>query len=182
MLLASTEVPSEIDIDLKRQMSPASVTSNNFQPSPHSAFHPVVASDRGSGKGSDRGASHQHSRSLSEPATMGSKNATPLQQLDSPTRDNLQPGTLDKPAISKLSHSDAEVLEKLEMEPRECSLTLQGFELGLSLGSDEKRGVVVVKSITRNSAAEKDGRIRVGDRIVAINGKSLESISLSKAR
>jgi C-terminal processing protease CtpA/Prc len=46
----------------------------------------------------------------------------------------------------------------------------------------ENKGYIVVKKIDGGSILAKDGRIRVGDRILAINGKSIEGLSLVKVR
>ena len=46
----------------------------------------------------------------------------------------------------------------------------------------EDKGFVVVKKIDNGSVLGKDGRIRVGDRILAINGKSVEGLSLAKVK
>ena len=46
----------------------------------------------------------------------------------------------------------------------------------------EDKGFIVVKKIESGSALAKDGRIRVGDRILAINGKSVEGLSIAKVK
>lgn len=46
----------------------------------------------------------------------------------------------------------------------------------------EDKGFIVVKKIDSGSVLAKDGRIRVGDRILAIDGKSVEGLSLPKVK
>ena len=46
----------------------------------------------------------------------------------------------------------------------------------------EDKGFIVVKKIESGSALAKDGRVRVGDRILAINGKSVEGLSIAKVK
>ena len=81
------------------------------------------------------------------------------------------------------SQSVSDILDRFEVvETRSCTILLSGKGLGLSLGTDEARQVIVVKNIGRGGAIEKDGRIRVGDQIIAINGKSMEGTTVQKAR
>lgn len=51
---------------------------------------------------------------------------------------------------------------------------------GLSVLDD--KGLFFVKKIDGNSFLAKDGRMRIGDRILAINGKSLENMTLTKVK
>ena len=46
----------------------------------------------------------------------------------------------------------------------------------------EDKGFIVVKKIDGSSVLGKDGRIRTGDRILAINGKSLDGLSMAKVK
>ena len=51
---------------------------------------------------------------------------------------------------------------------------------GLSLTQDSKTNAILVKSV--KGTVRKDGRIRAGDQILAINHESLENVSLPKAQ
>ena len=55
-------------------------------------------------------------------------------------------------------------------------------QAGMSLTSEDKTGFISVKNVSSSGAVGKDGRIRIGDRIVAVNRKTLEGISLPKAK
>uniref|UniRef100_A0A1A8FRV2 Multiple PDZ domain protein n=1 Tax=Nothobranchius korthausae TaxID=1143690 RepID=A0A1A8FRV2_9TELE len=52
--------------------------------------------------------------------------------------------------------------------------------LGLHLDTDESNKGVVVRSITQHSTASKDGRIKVGDRIVAVGDEDVTGLSVEK--
>lgn len=52
----------------------------------------------------------------------------------------------------------------------------------MSLACDAETDSIVVKSILSGSAVGRDGRIRIGDCIIAINRESLEGVSLSQAK
>nr|XP_054607553.1 multiple PDZ domain protein isoform X2 [Nothobranchius furzeri] len=52
--------------------------------------------------------------------------------------------------------------------------------LGLHLDTDESKKGVVVRSITQHSTASKDGRIKVGDRIVAVGDEHVTGLSVEK--
>ena len=69
-----------------------------------------------------------------------------------------------------------------ESEPREIRIRKGGHNLGMSLAADDKNACIVVKNVASNGAVGRDGRIRVGDRIIKINGKSLDGVSLTKAK
>ncbi|CAH1247149.1 PTPN13 [Branchiostoma lanceolatum] len=58
-----------------------------------------------------------------------------------------------------------------------------GGGLGFSLVGGEKGGStgIFIKTITPGSVADKDGRMKVGDRLLQINGESLIGLSHSKA-
>lgn len=51
---------------------------------------------------------------------------------------------------------------------------------GMSLMED--KGQVYVKKIESSSVLGRDGRIRAGDRVLSINGKSLEGMAFSKVK
>ena len=82
------------------------------------------------------------------------------------------------PELSDFGDHSSEV----DTEPREIKIRKSGLSFGMSLAYDEKNRCIVVKSVTNSGAVGRDGRIRVGDRIDAINGKSLSGVNLSKAR
>lgn len=46
----------------------------------------------------------------------------------------------------------------------------------------EDKGLVYVKKIESTSVLKRDGRIKAGDRILSINGKSLEGMAFSKVK
>ena len=51
---------------------------------------------------------------------------------------------------------------------------------GMSLMED--KGLIFVKKIDSTSVLGRDGRIRAGDRILSINGKSLDGLAINKVR
>ena len=61
----------------------------------------------------------------------------------------------------------------------QSSLTVSNCK-GMSVTED--KGFIVVKKIENGSVLAKDGRIRVGDRILSINGKAVEGLSLPKVK
>ena len=75
--------------------------------------------------------------------------------------------TLPKPAPTLVSHVRDDIY---------LSMLLLS---GLTLTQDSKTNSILVKSV--KGATRKDGRIRVGDQILAINREWLENISLAKA-
>nr|XP_029484485.1 tyrosine-protein phosphatase non-receptor type 13 isoform X5 [Oncorhynchus nerka] len=79
------------------------------------------------------------------------------------------------PGVSSLSPGDLFVVE----------LSKQDSSLGLSVtggvNTSVKHGGVYVKAIIPKGAAELDGRIQKGDRVVAVNGKSLEGATHKQA-
>ena len=66
----------------------------------------------------------------------------------------------------------------LHVSPPPSSL-LPHLHVGLTLTQDSKTNSILVKSV--KGATRKDGRIRVGDQILAINREWLENVSLTKA-
>ena len=60
-----------------------------------------------------------------------------------------------------------------------CYVTVSNCK-GMSVTED--KGFIVVKKIENGSVLAKDGRIRVGDRILSINGKAVEGLSLPKVK
>jgi multiple PDZ domain protein len=54
--------------------------------------------------------------------------------------------------------------------------------LGLSVSRTETSDGVIVRSVLKGGAVGRDGRLVVGDRIIAVNGESLEGCTSAKAR
>ncbi|XP_035808484.2 multiple PDZ domain protein isoform X2 [Amphiprion ocellaris] len=52
--------------------------------------------------------------------------------------------------------------------------------LGLCLVEDDSKGGLVVRSLTQHGTASKDGRIKVGDRIVAVGDETTAGLSVDK--
>ena len=72
---------------------------------------------------------------------------------------------------------------EMESEPREIKISIRkGHSPGMHLTLDESNNYIIVKSVSSSGAIGKDGRIRVGDRIDAINGKCLTGLSLVKVK
>ena len=71
---------------------------------------------------------------------------------------------------------------ELDTTPREAKILRAGYSIGLSIDFDDKNSCIVVKSVSKGGAVGRDGRIRVGDRIEAINGKTLAGQSLTRAK
>lgn len=82
------------------------------------------------------------------------------------------------PELSDYGDHSNEVPDYL---PREARILRAGYVIGLSIDLDDKN-CVVVKSVSSSGAVGRDGRIRVGDRIEAINGKALASVTLNRAK
>ena len=89
---------------------------------------------------------------------------TPIKQ-PSDRRQILQP--LHQPIIS---------------QPRTITIAKGNTGLGMSLACDAETDSIVVKSILSGSAVGRDGRIRIGDCIIAINRESLEGVGISQAK
>lgn len=73
-------------------------------------------------------------------------------------------------------------LSEVDTEPREIRIRKSGSGYGINLAYSEKNSCIVVKSLSSNGAVGRDGRIRAGDRITAINGKSLAGLNSNKAK
>ena len=72
---------------------------------------------------------------------------------------------------------------EIDTEPREIRIQKEAASnLGLILTYDDKSNAIVVKSVSSSGPVAKDGRIRVGDRIDSINGKSMIGVNTNKAR
>ena len=72
---------------------------------------------------------------------------------------------------------------EIDTEPREIRIRREGSSsLGMGLTYDDKTNSIVVKNVSSSGVVAKDGRIRVGDRIESINGKSMIGVNSSKAR
>ncbi|XP_020916558.2 tyrosine-protein phosphatase non-receptor type 13 isoform X2 [Exaiptasia diaphana] len=79
-----------------------------------------------------------------------------------------------------------DVLASPEREIRVIKLRKEPFKgLGITvLGGENSRRLdlgIYVKAITEGGAAAKDGRLKAGDRILAVNGNSLEQVTHEKA-
>lgn len=90
---------------------------------------------------------------------------TPIKQQPTDRRQILKP--LHQPLIS---------------QPRIITIARGNTGLGMSLACDAETDSIVVKNILSGSAVGRDGRIRIGDCIIAINHESLEGVSLSQAK
>ena len=192
----SKDLPAHVATE--RTAMTGSPLAGNFQPSPQSAFHPVIQPvPQAAIVVPD--STHQHTWSLSEPAPMSAISSA-SSDLNSKTRrktgtspmvENDVQGRKDDSTAHRLRQAKKAVSRSVadilldgmdEAEPRTCHIHVGSREVGLGLASDEVRGVIVVKHILKGGAVERDGRIREGDRIVAINSRKLDGITLKKAR
>lgn len=71
---------------------------------------------------------------------------------------------------------------EVDYSPREAKILRAGYNIGLSIDLDYKNNCIVVKSVSSGGAVGRDGRIRVGDCIEAVNGKILAGLSLNRAK
>lgn len=71
---------------------------------------------------------------------------------------------------------------EVDTAPREAKILRAGYNVGLNIDVDDKNSCTIVKSVAKGGAVGRDGRIRVGDRIEAINGKMLTGLSLNRAK
>uniref|UniRef100_A0A6Q2WWW7 Tyrosine-protein phosphatase non-receptor type 13 n=1 Tax=Esox lucius TaxID=8010 RepID=A0A6Q2WWW7_ESOLU len=79
------------------------------------------------------------------------------------------------PGVSSLSPGD---LFDVELSKKDSSL---GISVTGGVNTSVRHGGVYVKAIIPKGAAELDGRIQKGDRVVAVNGKSLEGATHKQA-
>ncbi|XP_041741271.1 tyrosine-protein phosphatase non-receptor type 13 isoform X2 [Coregonus clupeaformis] len=79
------------------------------------------------------------------------------------------------PGVSSLSPGD---LFDVELSKKDRSL---GISVTGGVNTSVKHGGVYVKAIIPKGAAELDGRIQKGDRVVAVNGKNLEGATHKQA-
>uniref|UniRef100_A0A673Y2A9 Tyrosine-protein phosphatase non-receptor type 20 n=1 Tax=Salmo trutta TaxID=8032 RepID=A0A673Y2A9_SALTR len=79
------------------------------------------------------------------------------------------------PGVSSLSPGD---VFDVELSKKDSSL---GISVTGGVNTSVKHGGVYVKAIIPKGAAELDGRIQKGDRVVAVNGKSLEGTTHKQA-
>lgn len=98
----------------------------------------------------------------------------------SQTLGNSQESFVDglSPELSDCGDHSSEV----DTTPREARILRAGYDIGLSISVDNKNNCIVVKSVSSNGAVGRDGRIRGGDRVEAINGKMLTGLSLNHAK
>lgn len=75
-----------------------------------------------------------------------------------------------------------ELSDEVDTSSRDAKISMNGNNLGLNVDFDNKNNCFIVKSVSSSGAAGKDGRIRVGDRIEAINGKALSGIPLHRVK
>uniref|UniRef100_A0AAZ3R9S1 Tyrosine-protein phosphatase non-receptor type 20 n=1 Tax=Oncorhynchus tshawytscha TaxID=74940 RepID=A0AAZ3R9S1_ONCTS len=104
-----------------------------------------------------------------------------LQELTPPLPNGSMGGLSGNvPGVSSLSPGDLFVVE---LSKKDSSLGISVTVLLLSGGvnTSVKHGGVYVKAIIPKGAAELDGRIQKGDRVVAVNGKSLEGATHKQA-
>ena len=116
-----------------------------------------------------------HSSQSREAATHLVLNSVQLQGTVSSQESNLE-------GLSPEMSDYGEHSNEAESEPREIKIRKGSLNLGMSLAADDKNACIVVKNVASNGAVRHDGRIRVGDRILKINGKSLDGVSLPKAK
>lgn len=87
---------------------------------------------------------------------------------------------------AKSSADRRQILQPLQplsaSQPRMIIIPKGNTGLGMSLACDAETDSIVVKNILSGSAVGRDGRIRIGDCIIAINRESLEGIGLSQAK
>ena len=67
-------------------------------------------------------------------------------------------------------------------QPHSITIPRGNTGLGMSLACDAETDSIVVKNILSGSAVGRDGRIRIGDCIIAINHETLEGVDLSQAK
>ena len=119
---------------------------------------------------------------------------SPLHKVPSPHNLSVNYNSLSQQAFTSSQDSNFDIglspegesgehSSEVDMEPREIRIKREGnSSLGLSITYDDKTNAIVVKSVSSSGAVAKDGRIRVGDRIESINGKSMIGVNSSKAR
>ncbi len=119
---------------------------------------------------------------------------SPLHKVPSPHNLSVNYNSLSQQAFTSSQDSNFDIglspegesgehSSEVDMEPREIRIRREGnSSLGLSITYDDKANAIVVKSVSSSGAVAKDGRIRVGDRIESINGKSMIGVSSNKAR
>ena len=119
---------------------------------------------------------------------------SPLHKVPSPHNLSVNYNSLSQQAFTSSQDSNFDIglspegesgehSSEVDMEPREIRIKREGnSSLGLSITYDDKTNAIVVKSVSSSGAVAKDGRIRVGDRIESINGKSMIGVNSNKAR
>ena len=119
---------------------------------------------------------------------------SPLQKVSSPHNLSVNYNSLSQQAFTSSQDSNFDIglspegesgehSSEVDMEPREIRIKREGnSSLGLSITYDDKTNSIVVKSVSSSGVVAKDGRIRVGDRIESINGKSMIGVNSNKAR
>ena len=71
---------------------------------------------------------------------------------------------------------------EVDTSPQEAQILSAGYSLGMQVSVDTKNSWVVVKSVSSGGAVGRNGRIRVGDKIEAVNGESVADLSLTKVK
>ncbi|RWS31496.1 multiple PDZ domain protein-like protein, partial [Leptotrombidium deliense] len=98
-----------------------------------------------------------------------SRSSTPLEYVNSKGGFSPSPSSLVMPVPSALERTI-----RLRKGSDPLGLTLELVDRGIN--------GMVVKSLARNGAVHKDGRIQVGDFLIAINSESLRNVTNSQAR
>nr|XP_023684421.1 tyrosine-protein phosphatase non-receptor type 13 isoform X2 [Paramormyrops kingsleyae] len=87
--------------------------------------------------------------------------------------------------MGKLSDNDPDVNSLLPGDLFDVQLSKKDNSLGISVtggvNTSVRHGGIYVKAVIPDGAAELDGRIQKGDRVVAVNGKSLEGATHKQA-
>ncbi|XP_013860327.1 multiple PDZ domain protein [Austrofundulus limnaeus] len=78
------------------------------------------------------------------------------------------------------SQPDTAACEGLSRDIEHIILPQDNAGLGLCLGEDKTNNGVVVGSLIQHGTASKDGRIKVGDRIVAVGDEAVNGMSVKK--
>ncbi|KAK5866043.1 hypothetical protein PBY51_020263 [Eleginops maclovinus] len=78
------------------------------------------------------------------------------------------------------SHADSTECEGLPRDIQHIILPQDHVGLGLCLAEGDARDGVVVRSLVRDSTASKDGRMKVGDRIIAVGDEPVAGLSVEK--
>jgi len=134
-------------------------------------------------KNSQSSQSSQGSTWVPVPLSSASSSSPMIQSLKVGGSSSQQPLTNSQESfVDGFSPELSDHSNEMDTSPQEAQILSAGYSLGMQVSLDAKNNCVVVKSVSSSGAVGRNGRIRVGDKIEAVNGESVGDLSLAKVK